>query len=229
MKGRSRSGTTSRPRDAANFMHGMDRSTCRSARRHSRLPARPALRRDRGRSGVLQSLRGAQRRDAEKPGLCQPRRRANALDTERREAFPLGRPLDMPRRLQPGPACRAASSRRCDTTCPRPASRRTARPCSGSSFPISGQARRRGRASACRRRRGQRCRHRRAKSAWCRQCRAALGSAAFEGWGDEADFIALAKAALSPAALDACFGSGPYSLGLYRHQITRTKTAWSAG
>lgn len=50
-----------------------------------------------------------------------------------------------------------------------------------------------------------------------------------EGWGDEADFVALAKRELSPAALDAVGGRGPYSLGLYRHQITRTKTAWSAG
>ncbi|MBN9455472.1 MAG: hypothetical protein J0I54_02475 [Bosea sp.] len=50
-----------------------------------------------------------------------------------------------------------------------------------------------------------------------------------EGWGDEADFVALAKQALSSAALDAVGGEGPYSLGLYRHQITRTKTAWSAG
>lgn len=50
-----------------------------------------------------------------------------------------------------------------------------------------------------------------------------------EGWGDEADFVALAKAGLSPGALDAIGGEGPYSLGLYRHQITRTKTAWSAG
>ncbi len=50
-----------------------------------------------------------------------------------------------------------------------------------------------------------------------------------EGWGDEADFAALAKEALSPAALDAIGGEGPSSLGLYRHQITRTKTAWSAG
>lgn len=50
-----------------------------------------------------------------------------------------------------------------------------------------------------------------------------------EGWGDEAAFIALAKAGMSPDALDAIGGEGPYSLGLYRHQITRTKTAWSAG
>ncbi len=50
-----------------------------------------------------------------------------------------------------------------------------------------------------------------------------------EGWGDEADFVALAKQALSSAVLDAVGGEGPYSLGLYRHQITRTKTAWSAG
>ncbi len=50
-----------------------------------------------------------------------------------------------------------------------------------------------------------------------------------EGWGDEADCVALAKQALSSAVLDAVGGEGPYSLGLYRHQITRTKTAWSAG
>lgn len=50
-----------------------------------------------------------------------------------------------------------------------------------------------------------------------------------EGWGDEADFVALARKELAPAALDAIGGEGPYSLGLYRHQITRTKTAWSAG
>lgn len=50
-----------------------------------------------------------------------------------------------------------------------------------------------------------------------------------EGWGDEPNFAALAKQALSPAALDAIGAAGPYSLGLYRHQITRTKTAWSAG
>ncbi len=50
-----------------------------------------------------------------------------------------------------------------------------------------------------------------------------------EAWGDEAEFTALAKQALSSAALDAVGGEGPYSLGLYRLQITRTKTAWSAG
>jgi hypothetical protein len=50
-----------------------------------------------------------------------------------------------------------------------------------------------------------------------------------EAWGDEADFTTLAKQALSPAALDAVGGGGPYCLDLYRHQITRTKTAWSAG
>jgi hypothetical protein len=50
-----------------------------------------------------------------------------------------------------------------------------------------------------------------------------------EGWGDEADFVALAKRELAPGVLDAIGGNGPYSLGLYRHQITRTKTAWSAG
>jgi hypothetical protein len=50
-----------------------------------------------------------------------------------------------------------------------------------------------------------------------------------EGWGDEAAFLALAKAELSSEKLGAIGGQGPYSLGLYRHQITRTKTAWSAG
>lgn len=50
-----------------------------------------------------------------------------------------------------------------------------------------------------------------------------------EGWGDEAAFVTLAKAELAAARLDAIGGEGPYSLGLYRHQITRTKTPWSAG
>ncbi|MGO4406350.1 hypothetical protein AB4Z10_19070 [Bosea sp. RAF48] len=50
-----------------------------------------------------------------------------------------------------------------------------------------------------------------------------------EGWGDEADFVTLAKQELSPASLGSIGGEGSYSLGLYRHQITRTKTAWSAG
>jgi hypothetical protein len=50
-----------------------------------------------------------------------------------------------------------------------------------------------------------------------------------EGWGDEPAFVALAKQALSAQALDATGAEGPYSLDLYRHQITRTKTAWSAG
>lgn len=50
-----------------------------------------------------------------------------------------------------------------------------------------------------------------------------------EGWGDEAAFVATAKAALAPGPFDAIGGQGPYSLGLYRLQITRTKTAWSAG
>ncbi|SEG66274.1 hypothetical protein [Bosea lathyri] len=50
-----------------------------------------------------------------------------------------------------------------------------------------------------------------------------------EGWGDEEAFVALAKAELSAAKLDVIGGEGPYSLGLYRHQVTRTKTAWSAG
>lgn len=50
-----------------------------------------------------------------------------------------------------------------------------------------------------------------------------------EGWGDETAFVATAKAELAAAKIDAMGGQGPYSLGLYRHQITRTKTAWSAG
>jgi hypothetical protein len=50
-----------------------------------------------------------------------------------------------------------------------------------------------------------------------------------EGWGDETDFIALAKTELDAEELRALGGEGPFSLGLYRHQITRTKTAWSAG
>ncbi|PTM41551.1 hypothetical protein [Bosea sp. 124] len=50
-----------------------------------------------------------------------------------------------------------------------------------------------------------------------------------EGWGDEAAFVATSKAELAGGQLDAIGGRGPYSLGLYRHQVTRTKTAWSAG
>jgi len=50
-----------------------------------------------------------------------------------------------------------------------------------------------------------------------------------EGWGDEAEFVALAREALAAEELQALGGEGPFSLGLYRHQITRTKTAWSAG
>lgn len=50
-----------------------------------------------------------------------------------------------------------------------------------------------------------------------------------EGWGDEAEFVALAREQLSAEELQALGGEGPFSLGLYRHQVTRTKTAWSAG
>lgn len=50
-----------------------------------------------------------------------------------------------------------------------------------------------------------------------------------EGWGDEDDFVALAKEELTPARLDGIDLSAPSSLGLYRLQITRTKTDWSAG
>lgn len=50
-----------------------------------------------------------------------------------------------------------------------------------------------------------------------------------EGWGDESDFVALANAELAAGKLEALGGEGPFDLGLYRHQVTRTKTAWSAG
>lgn len=50
-----------------------------------------------------------------------------------------------------------------------------------------------------------------------------------EGWGDEAEFVALARDQLSAEELQALGGEGPFSLGLYRHQVTRTKNAWSAG
>ncbi|KFC70415.1 hypothetical protein FG93_02867 [Bosea sp. LC85] len=50
-----------------------------------------------------------------------------------------------------------------------------------------------------------------------------------EGWGDEAEFANLAKVELAGEKLTALGGEGPFDLGLYRHQITRTKTAWSAG
>lgn len=50
-----------------------------------------------------------------------------------------------------------------------------------------------------------------------------------EGWGDEAEFVALARESLAAEELQALGGEGPFSLGLYRHQITRAKTAWSAG
>ncbi|MGO4666858.1 hypothetical protein [Bosea sp. 2RAB26] len=50
-----------------------------------------------------------------------------------------------------------------------------------------------------------------------------------EGWGDEAEFVRLAKAELAAEKLTALGGEGPFDLGLYRHQTTRTKTAWSAG
>jgi hypothetical protein len=50
-----------------------------------------------------------------------------------------------------------------------------------------------------------------------------------EGWGDEAEFVALTRESLAAEELQALGGEGPFSLGLYRHQVTRTKTAWSAG
>lgn len=50
-----------------------------------------------------------------------------------------------------------------------------------------------------------------------------------EGWGDESDFVGLAKAELAAARLEPLLAEGPFDLGLYRHQVTRTKTAWSAG
>jgi hypothetical protein len=50
-----------------------------------------------------------------------------------------------------------------------------------------------------------------------------------EGWGDEKDFVSLAKAEFAGGKLEALGVEGPFDLGLYRHQITRTKTPWSAG
>ncbi len=50
-----------------------------------------------------------------------------------------------------------------------------------------------------------------------------------EGWSDEAGFRTLAKAELAATRFDPLGGRGPYTLGLYRHQVTRTKTAGSAG
>lgn len=50
-----------------------------------------------------------------------------------------------------------------------------------------------------------------------------------EGWGDETAFVTLAREELAQARLAALGAEGPCELGLYRHQVTRTKTAWSAG
>ncbi len=50
-----------------------------------------------------------------------------------------------------------------------------------------------------------------------------------EGWGDEAPFDALCRAALSDDVLRAHGAAGPAAFGLYRHQVTRTKTPWTAG
>ena len=50
-----------------------------------------------------------------------------------------------------------------------------------------------------------------------------------EGWGDEAPFDALCRGALSDAVLAQHGAAGAAAFGLYRHQITRTKTPWSAG
>ncbi|MCV9937792.1 hypothetical protein OIU35_15670 [Boseaceae bacterium BT-24-1] len=50
-----------------------------------------------------------------------------------------------------------------------------------------------------------------------------------EGWGDEAEFIALARDQLAAEEFEVLGGQGPFSLGLYRHQVTRTKTSWTAG
>lgn len=50
-----------------------------------------------------------------------------------------------------------------------------------------------------------------------------------EGWGDEAEFMPLAREALAKRAFAGTHAEGPFTLGLYRHQTTRTKTGWSAG
>lgn len=49
-----------------------------------------------------------------------------------------------------------------------------------------------------------------------------------EGWGDEAPFAKQARAALSDGVL-AQLGGGKAELGLYVLQVSRAKTAWSAG
>lgn len=50
-----------------------------------------------------------------------------------------------------------------------------------------------------------------------------------EGWGDESEFVALAKQELALDGLDGATQGAPCSLGIYRLQTTRTKTDWSAG
>jgi hypothetical protein len=52
---------------------------------------------------------------------------------------------------------------------------------------------------------------------------------AVEGWGDEAPFAATCGAVLSDAALAGLGASGPAAAGLYRLQVSRAKTAWTAG
>ena len=50
-----------------------------------------------------------------------------------------------------------------------------------------------------------------------------------EGWGDEATFIPMVRELLSASALKALQIDDHAVLDFYRHQITRCKTAWTAG
>jgi hypothetical protein len=50
-----------------------------------------------------------------------------------------------------------------------------------------------------------------------------------EGWGDEAPFAATCGEALPDDVLGGLGASGPAEAGLYRLQVSRAKTAWTAG
>jgi hypothetical protein len=50
-----------------------------------------------------------------------------------------------------------------------------------------------------------------------------------EGWGDEQPFEALCRAELSDSVLGRLGAAGPAELGFYRLQLSRAKTAWTAG
>lgn len=41
-----------------------------------------------------------------------------------------------------------------------------------------------------------------------------------EGWGDDASFIALARALMAPAVIEPLGGAGPFDLDIYHHQVT---------